>query len=133
MAHYDHVGKDATEMFQRANDNASGSVGLLNIAAAYNTLPRKPARSAIFLWTTGEEEGLHGSTYYTENPAYPLNKTVAAINFDMIGRSRRDTDVGASLSGEIDITGKDSIKVIHGSDCPELISLASQACRESGV
>ncbi len=133
-AHYDHVGKDASgNVFNGANDNASGSVGLLNIAAAYSALNRKPARSAIFLWATGEEEGLHGSTYYTENSSFPLNKTVAAINFDMIGRSRRDTDVGASLSGEIDITGKDTIKVIHGADCPELVSLASQACRESGV
>lgn len=133
-AHYDHVGKDASgNVFNGANDNASGSVGLLNIAAAYSALNRKPARSAIFLWATGEEEGLHGSTYYTENSSFPLNKTVAAINFDMIGRSRRDTDVGASLSGEIDITGKDTIKVIHGADCPELVSMASQACRESGV
>lgn len=133
-AHYDHVGRDASgNVFNGANDNASGSIGLLNIAAAYNALPKKPARSAIFLWATGEEEGLHGSTYYTENAPFPLNKTVAAINFDMIGRSRRDTDVGASLSGETDITGKDTIKVIHGADCPELVSLASQACRESGV
>lgn len=133
-AHYDHVGKDASgNIYNGANDNASGSVGLLNIAAAFSELRRKPARSAIFLWATGEEEGLHGSTYYTENPPFPLEQTVAAINFDMIGRSRRDTDVGASLSGEIDITGPDTIKVIHGTDSPELTGIATRACRESGV
>ena len=133
-AHYDHVGKDASgNIYNGANDNASGSVGLLNIASAFSSLRRKPARSAIFLWTTGEEEGLHGSTYYTENPPYPLEKTVAAINFDMIARSRRDTDVGASLTGEIDITGPDTIKVIHGTESPELVSIAARACEESGI
>ena len=70
----------------------------------------------ILLWTTGEEEGLHGSTYYTENPPFPLEKTVADINFDMIGRSRRETDTGASMSGENDITGRDTIKIISGAD-----------------
>ena len=133
-AHYDHVGKDAAgNIYNGANDNASGSVGLLNIAAGFSALDKKPARSTIFFWTTGEEEGLHGSTYYTENPLFPLEKTVATLNFDMIGRSRRDTDVGASLSGNIDITGLDTIKIIHGGDCPELVSYATRACLESEV
>lgn len=133
-AHYDHVGRDASgNIYNGANDNASGSVGLLNIAAAFSSLNRKPARSAIFFWTTGEEEGLHGSTYYTENPLFPLEKTVAAINFDMIARSRRDTDTGASLTGEIDITGKDTIRIIHGADCPDLIARATEACIEQEI
>ena len=134
IAHYDHVGTDAAgNIYNGANDNASGTVGLLNIAAAYQALERQPARSALFLWATGEEEGLHGSTYYTENPPFPLEKTVAAINFDMIGRSRLDTDVGQSLSGKIDITGPDTIRVIHGTDSPQLYSLAADACLESDI
>lgn len=133
-AHYDHVGKDAAgNIYNGANDNASGSVGLLNIASAFAALQKKPARSTIFFWTTGEEEGLHGATYYTDHPLFPLEKTVATINFDMIGRSRRDTDTGASLNGQYDITGPDTIKVISGADCQQLVSLATQACRESGV
>jgi hypothetical protein len=133
-AHYDHVGVDAAgNIYNGANDNASGSVGLLNIAAAFAALEKKPARSAIFFWTTGEEEGLHGSSFYTGNPLFPLEKTIAVINFDMIGRSRRDTDVGASLTGEIDITGRDTIKIVNGADCPALVSYATEACRESGV
>jgi hypothetical protein len=133
-AHYDHVGKDvAGNIYNGANDNASGSVGLLNIASAFAALEKKPARSMVFLWATGEEEGLHGSSYYTENPVFPLEKTVAVINFDMIGRSRRETDVGASLSGRVDITGPDTIKVISGEDCPELVSLATDACMKSGI
>lgn len=133
-AHYDHVGVDAAgNIYNGANDNASGSVGLLNIASAFAALEKKPARSTIFFWTTGEEEGLHGSSFYTENPLFPLEKTIAAINFDMIGRSRRDTDTGASLTGDIDITGRDTIKIINGADCPALVSYATDACHKSGV
>ncbi len=133
-AHYDHVGRDvAGNIYNGANDNASGSVGLLNIASAFAALEKKPARSTIFLWATGEEEGLHGSSYYAENPLFPLEKTVAVINFDMIGRSRRETDVGASLNGRIDITGPDTIKVISDEDCPKLVSIATDACTKSGI
>lgn len=133
-AHYDHVGIDAAgNIYNGANDNASGSVGLLNVASAFAALDTKPARSIIFFWTTGEEEGLHGSSYYTDNPLFPLENTVADINFDMIGRSRRDTDFGASLTGEYDITGPDTIKVISGSDCEELNAFAKEACKESDI
>lgn len=133
-AHYDHVGRDAAgNIYNGANDNASGSVGLLNIASAFAALGRKPARSTVFFWTTGEEEGLHGSTWYAENPLFPIEKTVAVLNFDMIARSRRDTDVGASLAGQIDITGTDTIKVISGEDCQQLVSLASAASSKMGI
>jgi hypothetical protein len=133
-AHYDHVGKNSSgNIFNGANDNASGSVGLLNIAHAFTSLNKKPARSIVFLWTTGEEEGLHGSTYYIDNPPFPIDKTVADLNFDMIGRSRRETDTGTSLTGEIDITGRDTIKIISGGDTPGLLDLAKEACTQSGI
>jgi hypothetical protein len=133
-AHYDHVGKDlAGNIYNGANDNASGSVGVLNIASAFAALEKRPARSLIFFWTTGEEEGLHGSSYYAENPLWPLDMTVAAINFDMIGRSRRETDIGASANGRYDITGTDTIKVISGDDCRRLVSMAGESCKESGI
>lgn len=133
-AHYDHVGKDfAGNIYNGANDNASGSVGLLNIASAFASMEKRPGRSLIFFWTTGEEEGLHGSSYYAENPLWPLDKTVAAINFDMIGRSKRETDIGASANGRYDITGTDTIKVISGADCRRLVSLAGECCNASGI
>ena len=132
-AHYDHVGKNSSgNIFNGANDNASGSVGLLNVARAFTSLKKKPPRSIVFLWTTGEEEGLHGSTYYVDNPLFPLEKTVADINFDMIGRSRRETDAGASLSGGIDITGRDTIKIISGGDTPGFVDIAKEACATVG-
>ncbi|HWR74066.1 MAG TPA: M20/M25/M40 family metallo-hydrolase [Bacteroidales bacterium] len=133
-AHYDHVGRNSSgNIFNGANDNASGSVGLLNVARAFTSLNRKPPRSIVFLWTTGEEEGLHGSTYYVDNPLFPLDKTVADINFDMIGRSRRETDTGSSLTGEIDITGSDTIKIISGGDTPGFIDIAEDACAQAGI
>jgi Zn-dependent M28 family amino/carboxypeptidase len=133
-AHYDHVGRNSSgNIFNGANDNASGSVGLLNVARAFTSLFRKPLRSIVFLWTTGEEEGLHGSNYYIDNPLFPLDKTVADINFDMIGRSKRETDTGASLSGEIDITGHDTIKIVSGGDTPGLLNDAIAACTQSGI
>jgi len=128
-AHYDHVGKDSKGNIRNgANDNASGTIGLLNVARAFSALDTKPLRSIVFLWTTGEEIGLHGASYYVNNPLFPLEKTVADINFDMIGRSKMDTDVGRSLTGEIDITGKDTIKLISGGNCKTLVAEALESC-----
>lgn len=133
-AHYDHSGFDSSgRILNGANDNASGSVGLLGIARAFSSLDKKPLRSILFFWTTGEEEGLHGSTYYAENPLFPLENTVANINFDMIGRSRRDTDIGASNNGKIDITGPDTIKVISAGESTPFVSLAKESCLKTGL
>lgn len=133
-AHYDHTGKDdAGNIYNGANDNASGSVGLLNVAKAFTSLDIKPLRSIVLFWTTGEEEGLHGSSYYVDHPLFPLEKTVADINFDMIGRSRRETDNVPSLSGEVDITGHDTIKIISSGENPDLVSIAMEASRRSGL
>ncbi len=134
IAHYDHLGTDVSgNIYNGANDNASGSVGLLNIASAFAALGVKPARSAIFFWSTGEEEGLHGSSHYTANPLFPLKKTVAVLNFDMIGRSRLESDTTISISGKPDITGHDTIRVVHDKGSPWLLSLAAGACYETGI
>lgn len=91
-AHYDHVGTKNGEIYNGADDDGSGTVALLEIAEAFKLAEKdgfKPKRSVLFLHVTGEEHGLHGSRYYSENPLYPLENTVADINIDMIGR--RDT------------------------------------------
>ena len=91
-AHYDHVGMKNGEIFNGADDDGSGTVALLEIAQAFKIAQQKghgPKRSILFLHVTGEEHGLHGSRYYSDNPLYPLQNTVANINIDMIGR--RDT------------------------------------------
>lgn len=91
-AHYDHVGMKNGEIYNGADDDGSGTVALLEIAQAFKEAEKNghgPKRSILFLHVTGEEHGLHGSRYYSENPLFPLKNTVADINIDMIGR--RDT------------------------------------------
>ena len=87
-AHMDHVGARMDgEVFNGADDNASGSAGLMAIAGAFAKAKTKPRRSVIFLSVSGEELGLWGSQYYSDNPTWQLDKIVANINTDMIGRS----------------------------------------------
>jgi hypothetical protein len=88
-AHYDHVGVKNGEVYNGADDDGSGTVALLEIAQAFKTAKNKgqgPKRSILFLHLTGEEHGLHGSRYYSENPLFPLANTITNINIDMIGR-----------------------------------------------
>lgn len=91
-AHYDHVGMKNGEVFNGADDDGSGTVALLEIAQAFKKAKNDgfgPKRSILFLHVTGEEHGLHGSRFYSENPLLPIENTIADINIDMIGR--RDT------------------------------------------
>jgi hypothetical protein len=114
MAHFDHLGTDNRgHVFNGADDNASGSVALLEMAEAYMKENKKPARSIGFLWVSGEEIGLFGSGYYASHPIIPLDQTVAAINLDMVGRSRTEED-NSSKSRQITVLGGDSIRVIGG-------------------
>ena len=88
-AHYDHVGMRGSDIFNGADDNGSGTSGVLEIAQAFQTAKDEgngPKRSILCLFVTGEEKGLLGSQYYVENPIFPLGQTVANINIDMIGR-----------------------------------------------
>ena len=88
-AHLDHVGVKNGQIYNGADDDGSGNVAILEIAEAFQMAVKennRPKRSIIFLHVTGEEKGLLGSRYYTENPLYPLENTVANLNIDMIGR-----------------------------------------------
>lgn len=73
-----------------ADDDGSGSMGVLEIAEAMMAMPVKPKRSTLFVWHTGEEGGLLGSAFFTANPTVPLDSVVAQINIDMIGRGRAE-------------------------------------------
>ncbi len=73
-----------------ADDDGSGSMGVLEIAEAIQGMKVKPKRSTLFVWHTGEEAGLIGSAFYTANPTLPLDSVVAQINIDMIGRGRAE-------------------------------------------
>lgn len=96
-AHWDHLGKDdklqGDKVYNGAMDNASGTAGLIELAKAYTQLPEKPKRSILFLAVTAEEKGLLGSKYYASNPLYPLNKTLANINMDVLNPYHPTEDV----------------------------------------
>ena len=89
-AHYDHLGIIGGEVYNGADDDGSGTVGLLSMAQAFSQAARNghgPRRSILFLANTGEEKGLLGSEYYTSHPVFSLANTVADLNIDMIGRT----------------------------------------------
>lgn len=84
-AHLDHVGIQAGQaLFPGANDNASGSAAVMEIAEAFVRSGKAPPRTLVFVLFAGEEQGLIGSKYYAENPVRPLDSTVAMMNFDCI-------------------------------------------------
>lgn len=88
-AHYDHLGFVEDRIYYGADDNASGTAGVVEIARAFAEAKNRgvgPKRSVICMLLSGEEKGLLGSKYYVEYPLWPLKKTVANINIDMIGR-----------------------------------------------
>mgnify|MGYP001165167263 FL=1 len=88
-AHYDHLGIHENIVFNGADDDGSGTVAAMEIAEAFMIAKKEgngPRRSILVMTVSGEEKGLLGSKYYTDNPIYPLEKTVANLNIDMIGR-----------------------------------------------
>ncbi|WP_374462594.1 M28 family metallopeptidase [Chryseobacterium sp.] len=88
-AHYDHVGTKNGVVYNGADDDGSGTVAVMEIAKAFQQAKKSgkgPKRSVLFLHVTGEEHGLFGSEYYSENPVFPLANTIVDLNIDMIGR-----------------------------------------------
>jgi len=85
--HMDHIGVQGREVMNGADDNASGTTGVLELAEAFASMKVRPKRSILFITFSGEEKGLKGSEAYVANPPLPLEACVAMFNFDMIGRS----------------------------------------------
>jgi Zn-dependent M28 family amino/carboxypeptidase len=108
--HWDHFGTgpavNGQTIYRGAIDNASGTGGLIELARAFAGTTPPPRRSILFLFVTGEEQGLLGSTGYAEHPLYPLAETVAVLNLDALnvhGRTRDLTIVGLGLSDLDDV------------------------------
>jgi hypothetical protein len=109
-AHMDHIGitpGKPDSINNGADDDASGTVGVIELAEAFSRAGARPKRSIIFLTVSGEEKGLWGSNYFSANPPVPIGQIVADINIDMIGRNWPDTivaigkehsDLGATLN-----------------------------------
>jgi hypothetical protein len=120
-AHHDHVGvgrPDSTgdAIYNGADDDGSGTVGLLNTAQAMLAAKKAgagPKRSVLFLHVSGEEKGLLGSRYYSDHPIFEIEKTVANVNVDMIGRVDKEHEENKDyiyiIGGEIISSGLDSL------------------------
>jgi hypothetical protein len=119
-AHYDHVGykKQHAEgedyIYNGADDNASGTVALLGVAAGLGALSERPRRSILLIAFAGEEKGLLGSEYYNRQPLFPLDSTVAMLNMDMVGRNGRDSLhlIGTTSSPDLaEIAREENVRV----------------------
>lgn len=89
-AHYDHVGLATTggdRVMNGANDDASGTVSVIEVARALAALPERPKRSILFITFFGEERGLLGSRYYGQHPLVPVKNTIAHLNLEQVGRT----------------------------------------------
>jgi hypothetical protein len=112
-SHYDHVGTGAPvngdAIYNGADDDGSGTVAMLAMAEAFARERVRPRRSILFVWHAGEEKGLWGSRFFTENPTVPLQSIIAQLNIDMIGRSRAPGDTDPRNS---ELTGPNEIYLI---------------------
>jgi len=96
-AHYDHIGRNSGgQVFPGANDDGSGAVSVIEVGKALAVLPVHPKRSIGFITFFGEEEGGLGSRYYAGHPVFPLDKTVADLNLEQVGRT--DSSDGPKLA-----------------------------------
>lgn len=118
-AHWDHLGVGekvkGDSIYNGAVDNATGVAALFEIASAFKKLPKAPGRTILFISYTAEEQGLLGSEYYAKHPVFPLDKTVANINMDMMG-----------------IAGKTKDIVVYGFGQSELEDYAAEAAKKQG-
>ena len=110
--HYDHDGMRNGQIFHGADDNGSGTVGVIELARAFAANPARPKRSIVFIVFAAEERGLLGSYYYAAHPLRPLETTRAVINFDMIGRNETASaqteglmKIASDTSNELNLIG----------------------------
>lgn len=139
VAHPDHEGTDGTGVFNGADDNASGTIGMLEIAEAYALAARdgrRPRRSVVFLSANSEERGLLGAWAYTERPLIPLDRTVAVINLDMIGRNEDIPENGGprffGLPSTPASANNNSVHILGYSFAPELAATIERTNADYG-
>lgn len=110
-AHYDHLGKRGDVIYYGADDDGSGTVGILEIAEAFvkaKAEGKGPRRNIMFMAVSGEEKGLWGSEYFSDNPTIPMDKVTADLNIDMIGRT--DTErTSADTLNYVYVVGDDKL------------------------
>ena len=139
-AHLDHIGlsaplPDGHNVNNGADDDGSGSCGLLAIARAFAEGAAKgmrPKRTIVFLWNGGEEKGLLGSQYFAEFPPIDLGKVVADLNMDMIGRTKNANSVDTNAThvlvnpGEVLLVGPN----VSSDDLGQIIDTVNANCQK---
>ncbi len=133
-AHHDHNGQDGDVVFNGADDDGSGTVGVLALAGAYAQAAEegmRPRRSVMFAIWDAEERGLLGAWYYTLRPTIPLERTLANLNLDMIGRHEEvPTDGGGRFRGlepQSAASNANAINILGYSRTPELAAIVDAA------
>jgi Zn-dependent M28 family amino/carboxypeptidase len=131
-AHHDHDGASGQDIWHGADDNGSGTVGVVELAHAFAVNPQKPKRSILFVVFAAEERGLLGSFYMTAHPLRPLATTRAMINFDMIGRNETESE---QTKGLIDIPADTTnrLNLIGGTYSPEYRRIVEQENANVGL
>ncbi len=119
-AHYDHLGIGNGYIWNGADDNASGTVGVMTIAKAISESGKKPQKTIIIALWTAEEQGLLGSEYYVKNPGYPLKNLRLNVNFDMISRYIADNE-------------PDKVIMTYTESCPGFRTITENNIRKYGI
>ena len=135
VPHYDHLGRGihnalhskSGAIHHGADDNASGVAAIIEIARAMARRPQKLPRQLLFIAFTGEEWGYFGSSHYVNHPVLPLEKTIAMLNFDMVGRLRNNTLIMKALP-----TGAGLSRVVRARQSPARLP-AHRAGRRLGL
>lgn len=141
-AHMDHLGRIGDRIYPGADDNASGVASLLEIARAFAGLDPKPRRTVVFAFWTGEEDGKLGSGHWVRHPLWPLARTSAYINLDMIGHPWLAEEI-RSLLADVkhpdaegflkDLAPADFVEPGLPTDRPELAAALLRAGRATGL
>jgi len=121
-----HGGPRMDSVYNGADDDGTGSVGVLEIAQALASAPVKPKRSIIFVWHTGEESGMWGSGYFTDHPTVPRDSIVTQLNIDMIGRGSADDAVPNGGPSYLQLIGSKRLSTELG-DIVEAVNTDTQA------
>jgi hypothetical protein len=133
-AHYDHDGEAFGQIWYGADDNGSGTASLLELAEAFGQGSARPPRSVLLSAWAGEEKGLLGSRYYVSHPAFPLNRTIAMFQMDMIGRNEEHAaNKSQQIPEERASENTNSLNVLGTAFSPELKTIISSVNSQIGL
>jgi Zn-dependent M28 family amino/carboxypeptidase len=139
-AHHDHNGADGDQIFNGADDDVSGIIGMLASAAAYAEAARdgdRPRRTVLFAAWDAEERGLLGAWYHTERPRFPLERIAGVLNLDMIGRNEEVPQEGGGRFNGLEVQTAESnanaVNILGHSRTPELAAYVDAANVEYGL